>query len=127
MLFGPECVGGVNGFHPLTPYKSFSGGRFGSRNSDGSVLQISPPNCNIFRYKTETRKSLDSLTPFGFDDHLPGVSHIPVKAPRKVPRSPYKVGFFTLEDFEIISLFLMNFSIFCIGTMPLLGFGFGTL
>ncbi|KAL8520382.1 hypothetical protein ACS0TY_011058 [Phlomoides rotata] len=87
-LFGPECVGGVN---PLTPEKSISGGRFGSRNSDGSILQISPPNCNIFKYKTETRKSFQSLTPFGFDDQLPGVSHIPVKAPRKVPRSPYKV------------------------------------
>ncbi|KAK6117118.1 hypothetical protein DH2020_049163 [Rehmannia glutinosa] len=90
-LFGPECVGGGNGFQPLTPEKSAAGGRFGSRNSDGNVLQISPPNCNIFKYKTETRKSLHSLTPFGYDDQLPGVSHSPVKAPRKVPRSPYKV------------------------------------
>ncbi|EYU23232.1 hypothetical protein MIMGU_mgv1a020829mg, partial [Erythranthe guttata] len=90
-LFGPECVGGGNGFQPLTPEKSSSGGRFGTRNSDGSNLLISPPNCNIFKYKTETRKSLHSLSPFGYDDPLPGVSHSPVKAPRKIPRSPYKV------------------------------------
>ncbi|KAL3619346.1 B-type cell cycle switch protein ccs52A [Castilleja foliolosa] len=84
-LFGPEC-----GFDPLTPDKSGSGGRFGSPNSDGSNSQISP-NCNIFKYKTETRRSLPSLSPFGYDDQLPGVTHSPVKAPRKVPRSPYKV------------------------------------
>ncbi|KAL3646134.1 hypothetical protein CASFOL_011314 [Castilleja foliolosa] len=61
-----------------------------SGNSDGSNSQISP-NCNIFKYKTETRRSLPSLSPFGYDDQLPGVTHSPVKAPRKVPRSPYKV------------------------------------
>lgn len=89
-LFGPECV---SGFQPVTPEKYNSGGRFGGRSSSsGSVFQTSPPNCNIFKYKTETRKSLHSLSPFGFDDQLPGVSHSPVKAPRKVPRSPYKVG-----------------------------------
>lgn len=48
-------------------------------------------NQNIFRYKTETKQSMHSLTPFGFDDAAPGISHSPVKAPRKVPRSPYKV------------------------------------
>lgn len=108
-LFGPECVGGVNGFHPLTPEKSISGGRFGTRNS----LLISPPNCNIFKYKTETRKSLHSLSPFGFDDQLPGVSHSPVKAPRKVPRSPYKVGFVILEGFEFFSIskWIFRFSV----------------
>ncbi|KVH91718.1 Quinonprotein alcohol dehydrogenase-like-superfamily [Cynara cardunculus var. scolymus] len=51
----------------------------------------SPASQNIFRFKSETRQSLHSLSPFGFDDQLPGVSHSPVKAPRKVPRSPYKV------------------------------------
>ncbi|KAL3645624.1 B-type cell cycle switch protein ccs52A [Castilleja foliolosa] len=86
-LFGPECVTGVNGFHPLTPDKP---GSFGSRNSDGSNLQISP-NCNIFKYKTETRRSMPSLSPFGYDDQLPGVTHSPVKAPRKVPKSAFKV------------------------------------
>lgn len=32
-----------------------------------------------------------SLSPFVFDEKLPGISPTPVKAPRKVPRSPYKV------------------------------------
>ncbi|KAJ8767613.1 hypothetical protein K2173_018171 [Erythroxylum novogranatense] len=60
-------------FGPNTPDKSDSPGR------------------NIFRFKTETRQSMHSLSPFGFDDVTPGVSHSPVKAPRKVLRSPYKV------------------------------------
>lgn len=57
----------------------------------------SPVNRNIFRFKSETRQSLHSLVPLGFDDdhHSPGViSHSPVKAPRKVSRSPYKVVVF---------------------------------
>ncbi|KAJ9173510.1 hypothetical protein P3X46_016633 [Hevea brasiliensis] len=49
------------------------------------------PGRNIFRFKTETRQSMHSLSPFGFEDKRPGVSHSPVKTPRKVPRSPYKV------------------------------------
>ncbi|KAM7256475.1 hypothetical protein ACFE04_012216 [Oxalis oulophora] len=48
-----------------------------------------PPR--IFRYKSETKRSMHSLTPLGFDDVGPGVSHCPVKTPRKVSRSPYKV------------------------------------
>ncbi|MBA0830614.1 hypothetical protein Goarm_015135 [Gossypium armourianum] len=53
---------------------------------------LDAPACrNIFRYKTETKRSLHSLSPFGLDDSVPGISHSPVKAPRKVPRSPYKV------------------------------------
>ena len=53
------------------------------------------PACrNIFRYKTETKRALHSLSPFGLDESVPGISHSPVKAPRKVPRSPYKVRFF---------------------------------
>lgn len=84
-LFGPDSarVG-----PPLTPDKLVG--------SNDKNLQITPPNCNIFRYKTETRKSLHSLFPFGFDDQLPGVSHSPVKTPRKVPRSPYKVEIWVL-------------------------------
>nr|KAJ0199895.1 hypothetical protein LSAT_V11C600328260 [Lactuca sativa] len=54
-------------------------------------VNTSPASHNIFRFKSETRQSLHSLSPLGFDDHSPGVSHSPVKAPRKVPRSPYKV------------------------------------
>ncbi|CAL1401208.1 unnamed protein product [Linum trigynum] len=46
---------------------------------------------NIFRYRTETRQPMQSFSPYGFDDEGPGVSQSPVKAPRKVPRSPYKV------------------------------------
>ncbi|PON64057.1 Guanine nucleotide-binding protein, beta subunit [Trema orientale] len=72
-LFGPEA--GV--VAPVTPEKR--------------SLPMSPPSRNIFRYKTETRRSMQSLSPFGFDDAVPGVSHSPVKTPRKVPRSPYKV------------------------------------
>lgn len=74
-LFGPDS--GVTA--PATP---------GKQN-----LLVNPPNRNIFRYKTETRKSMHSLSPFGFDDVVPGINHSPVKAPRKVPRSPYKVKF----------------------------------
>lgn len=51
-----------------------------------------PSGRNIFRFKSETRRSLHSLSPFGFDDDVAsGASHSPVKAPRKVPRSPYKI------------------------------------
>ncbi|KAK4374424.1 hypothetical protein RND71_005101 [Anisodus tanguticus] len=77
-LFGPVVVS------PVTPEKNVVGvnGRRG----------LKRPNCNIFRYKTETRQRLDSLLPFGVDDQLPGVvSPNPVKIPRKVPKSPYKV------------------------------------
>nr|DAD18721.1 TPA_asm: hypothetical protein HUJ06_020184 [Nelumbo nucifera] len=58
---------------------------------DGRHSSLSPPSKNIFRYKTETRRSLYPLYPFGFDDALPGVISSPAKTPRKVPRSPYKV------------------------------------
>ena len=77
-LFGPECL------QPSTPQKSSSS----SRNSiNATDFLTSPPNCNIFKYKTETKKPLHSLTPFGFDPHGPTA-----KAPRELPRSPYKVG-----------------------------------
>lgn len=74
-LFGPDA--GVSA--PSTPEKR--------------SFMVSPPSRNIFRYKTETRRSMHSLSPFGFEDAAPGVSHSPVKTPRKVPRSPYKVKF----------------------------------
>ncbi|KAL2902262.1 Protein FIZZY-RELATED 2 [Bienertia sinuspersici] len=67
-LFGPDS----GSFFPGTPDKG-------------------PQNRNIFRFKTETKRPLPSLMPFGPDDSLPGVSYSPVKSPRKVPRSPYKV------------------------------------
>ncbi|XP_044485887.1 protein FIZZY-RELATED 2-like [Mangifera indica] len=51
-----------------------------------------PLRRNIFKFKSETRQSMHSLSPFGFDDDVAsGVSHSPVKSPRKVPRSPYKI------------------------------------
>lgn len=83
-LFGPEFANA-----PLTPEKSSRFG--GAGKSDYS--QISPPNCNIFKYKTETRKRSNSLTPFWFEDDslLGGASSSPVKAPRKVQKTPYKV------------------------------------
>nr|XP_043629443.1 protein FIZZY-RELATED 2-like [Erigeron canadensis] len=102
------------------PAKAVENGRSGEESSSsaayksllrtalfGSDLGFAPPstpdkkcgfpvsnsvNRNIFRFKTETRQSMHSLFPLGFDDHfIPGVSQTPVKAPRKVPRSPYKV------------------------------------
>ena len=79
-LFGPESAAIVP---PLTP-DNFS-------NYTPKSLQTTPVNSNIFRFKSETRRSLYSLSPFVFDEKLPGISPTPVKAPRKVPRSPYKV------------------------------------
>lgn len=78
-LFGPDA--GV--CSPGTPDKLMR--------LDGKNPSVYPSSRNIFRYKTETRQSMHSLSPFGFEDALPGVSHGPVKAARKVPRSPYKV------------------------------------
>ncbi|KAI9076669.1 hypothetical protein K1719_041434 [Acacia pycnantha] len=73
-LFGPDA--GV--ISPVTPEKRSS--------------LMNPPNRNIFRYKTETHQSMHSLSPFMYDDDVvPGANPCPVKAPRKVPRSPYKV------------------------------------
>ncbi|KAF8086803.1 hypothetical protein N665_0612s0023 [Sinapis alba] len=46
---------------------------------------------NIFRFKTETNRCLNSFSPFVSDGDGPGVSHTPIKALRKVSRSPYKV------------------------------------
>ncbi|XP_054808430.1 protein FIZZY-RELATED 1-like [Prosopis cineraria] len=71
-LFGPDA--GV--ISPVTPEKKGL-----------STL----PNRNIFRYKTETCQSMHSLEPFVFDDVVPVTNHRPVKAPQKIPRSPYKV------------------------------------
>lgn len=76
VMFGPDS--GV--VSPVTPEKF-----------DGKNSILSPPSRNIFRYKTETKKPMNSLSPFGFGDELPGVVSSPAKTPRKVPRSPYKV------------------------------------
>ncbi|XP_010455611.1 PREDICTED: protein FIZZY-RELATED 1-like [Camelina sativa] len=65
-------------FGPVTPDKS-------------DVVNGFSPSRNIFRFKTETQRSLDLYSPFGSDEAAPGVSPSPVKSPRKIPRSPYKV------------------------------------
>ncbi|KAK1324502.1 Protein FIZZY-RELATED 2 [Acorus calamus] len=80
VLFGPDC--GV--VSPSTPEKPFSG-------SDGRWSPLTPPSRNIFRFKTESRRPHLSISPVGLDGALPGVVSTPPKAPRKVPRSPYKV------------------------------------
>ncbi|KAL8150482.1 hypothetical protein V2J09_020290 [Rumex salicifolius] len=79
-LFGPE-------FGPASPGTPEKGSGVGLEGR-GS---LSARNRNIFRYKTETRRAIGSSFPFGSDDSLPGISYSPVKTPRKVARSPYKV------------------------------------
>ncbi|KAK8518438.1 hypothetical protein V6N12_017585 [Hibiscus sabdariffa] len=64
---------------------------FGPDTPDKKDASEVPACRNIFRYKTETKRPLHSLSPFGLDESVPGISHSPVKAPRKVPKSPYKV------------------------------------
>ncbi|CAN6691900.1 unnamed protein product [Malus baccata var. baccata] len=83
-VFEPDSAGII---HPATPEKR-------------SVIQMNPFSPNIFRFKTETRRSIHSLSPFGFHDEVIGVHHCPVKAPQKVrDRSPYKVlDATTLQD-----------------------------
>ncbi|KAK4743902.1 hypothetical protein SAY87_010214 [Trapa incisa] len=48
---------------------------------------------NIFRYKSETKRPLHSITPLGFEEDEAALTanRVPVKVPRKVSRSPYKV------------------------------------
>ncbi|KAL4194557.1 hypothetical protein AMTRI_Chr05g69240 [Amborella trichopoda] len=85
VLFGGDS--GV--ISPATPEKIFGFG-------PGKYSTLSPPNRNILRFKTEHRRSgyTDSpfsLSPVGVDGALSGIVSTPPKAPRKVPRSPYKV------------------------------------
>ncbi|KAF8101669.1 hypothetical protein N665_0202s0032 [Sinapis alba] len=51
------------------------------------------PSRNIFRYKTETQRPVNSFSPFGGsgDDEAPGVSRSPVKSTRNILKSAYKV------------------------------------
>ncbi|XP_050227480.1 protein FIZZY-RELATED 1-like [Mercurialis annua] len=86
-----------------SPASDGSGGKEDSSSAYAALLRTalfgpctpdkrdSPAGQNIFRFKSETRQSMHSLSPFGFDEERPGVIHSPVKTPRKVPRSPYKV------------------------------------
>ncbi|KAJ6962537.1 protein FIZZY-RELATED 2-like [Populus alba x Populus x berolinensis] len=65
---------------------------FGPQTPDKKDWGAGAAGQNIFRYKMETRQSLHSLSPFGFDDMSDlGVSNVAIKTPRKVSRSPYKV------------------------------------
>ncbi|KAL6006779.1 B-type cell cycle switch protein ccs52A [Asimina triloba] len=83
VLFGPDS----DAVSPATPDRT--PGHLSSRSSPSSGG--STPSRNIFRFKTETRKSLYSLSPVALDGALPGVIPSPPKTPRKVPRSPFKV------------------------------------
>lgn len=72
------------------------------------------PARNIFRYRTETKRSLHSLFPLGFEEADPTILHSPVKAARKVARSPFKVslhsksilasGFLSCYQFHVLQL-----------------------
>jgi len=88
VLFGLDHVPS-----PATPDRSVSfGGRSSASSSPSSSSSpFSTPSRNIFRFKAEVRR-YSSSSPVGFEDALPGVVHSQPKAPRKVPRSPYKVG-----------------------------------
>lgn len=66
-------------FGPVTPEKS-------------DVVNGFSPSRNIFRFKTETQRSVNLYPPFGSDVVMSGVSPSPVKSPRKILRSPYKVS-----------------------------------
>ncbi|KAH9721629.1 protein FIZZY-RELATED 2 [Citrus sinensis] len=62
---------------------------FGPETPEKKDVLGPPSGRNIFRFKSETRRSLHSLSPFGFDDDVAsGVSHSPVKAPRKILDAP---------------------------------------
>ena len=97
-LFGPDA--GV--VPPVTPEKR---------------SLPTPPSRNIFRYKTETRQSMHSLWPFMLDDVVPGVNHSPVKAPRKVPRSPFKVKKFHLCYLWCLSLRILQLKLSDLSTL----------
>ncbi|XP_059442450.1 B-type cell cycle switch protein ccs52A-like isoform X2 [Corylus avellana] len=52
---------------------------------------MNPPNRNIFRYQTVTRRPLHSVSlPESYDDDAE-VNHFPLNASRKIPKSPYKI------------------------------------
>ncbi|KAG5405077.1 hypothetical protein IGI04_011196 [Brassica rapa subsp. trilocularis] len=65
-------------FEPATPEKA------------DVVTGFSPSSRNIFRYKTETQRPVNSFPPFGCDEG-PSVSRTPVKPPRNILKSAYKV------------------------------------
>ncbi|CAH8357461.1 unnamed protein product [Eruca vesicaria subsp. sativa] len=56
------------------------------------------PSKNIFRYKTETQRPVNSFAPFGCDEG-PSVSRSPVKSPRNILKSAYKVR--VAEDWNL--------------------------
>ncbi|XP_071698544.1 B-type cell cycle switch protein ccs52A-like, partial [Rutidosis leptorrhynchoides] len=58
------------------------------KNNSSPVNTNNWVNPNIFRYKTETKKSSDSLYPLGFDDDS---GYRPAKPPRIIPRSSFSV------------------------------------
>lgn len=97
-LFGPDAAGIVS---PATP--------------DKRGFSMTPTSRNIFRYKTETRLSMHSLEPFMLDDDDDVVSwsnHSPVKTPRKVPRSPYKVIRFFYFLYFSVTIGIWSFGVY---------------
>lgn len=109
VLFGPDH-GGIA--PPATPDRAMAGrasvlasppsGSAGdSSSSASSSSPMSPFGRNIFRFKTEVRRV--SLFPDSQDGGLSGAIASPPKAPRKVPRSPYKaslLGISSVHCFE---------------------------
>lgn len=80
-------------FGPSTPDNSPADGR--RRYSPLSASPSSsgtPPNRNIFRFKTEISRPSYAFSAADFDGPLPGVVPSPPKTPRKVARTPYKVN-----------------------------------
>eukprot|EP00250_Pteridium_aquilinum_P008694 c18141_g1_i1 orf=281-1864(+) len=88
-IFGADMAGPLS---PSTPEKL----------TTARELKYPPmsPSKNIFRFKTDLRcsgasnakpESPFSLSPVGVDGALAGTMSSPKKAPRKIPRSPYKV------------------------------------
>ncbi|CAN8308314.1 unnamed protein product [Cochlearia groenlandica] len=102
----------IFGLEP-SPIKKDGGGGGGKEESPGSYAgmlrtalfgPVTPeknegfsgfsPSMNIFRYKTETQRRLNSFSPFGSDGEGNGggvVGRNAVKSPRKILKSAYKV------------------------------------
>lgn len=92
ILLRTELFGAETG--PLSPSTPEKGMGFGSK----ELIKGSPlsPSKNMFRFKTSAGsapkpESPYSLSPVGVDGALSGIVTSPRKAPRKIPRSPYKV------------------------------------
>ncbi|KAE8725324.1 Protein FIZZY-RELATED 1 [Hibiscus syriacus] len=61
------------------------GALFGPHTPDNKDSSEVPACRNIFRFKTETKRPLHSISPVGFDESVPGINYSPVKAPKRFP------------------------------------------